>query len=786
MFPAGSESIQGKKDRNPAVPLEIHASLVASLFDDQRSLAVGSVAAAACVFLSAWKVGSWVLLAFGMAFALVAVLRLRDMSAFAKRHSDLATAEGIRHWEVRYVIGATMSVGLLGTWCFAVFAITDDPFTRLLSFGIVLAYIVGTSGRNFASNLLVVSNIIGAGVPLCAAMVVAGGYHYAILALILVPLFVALRSISDRLRLVLLDAVIANRDLQLLAGRFDTALNNMPHGLCMFDSDGRLVVTNKRLAEVLSIPGDVERKGETARDLLRDCAEAGVILRSESDRLAGDFEHWLSQGDTGGFTIATQQGRALNLTFQPMANGGTVVLVEDITERKAAEARISHLARYDSLTGLPNRVLLRERMEDALTHTASGASAVLFIDLDQFKQVNDTLGHPRGDLLLRAVADRLRRLVRESDIVARFGGDEFVVMQSPTAGPDEVATLARRITAALSETYEVDGHQVVIGATIGISMAPRDASGADHLLKNADMALYWAKNDQRGTWRFFEPGMDVRAQARRSLELDLRNALADGSFEIYYQPLFDLKTMRVTTCEALLRWPHPLRGMIPPTEFIPVAEEMGLIVEIGSWVLHQACVTCATWPDHVKVAVNISAYQFRRGNIVNTIRDALGASGLHPSRLEIEITESALFQDTRATRLILRQLHDIGVRISLDDFGTGYSSLSYLHGLPLNKVKIDRLFLEGVESGGRPLILLQGVARLSADLGLTVTVEGIETEEQLSIISAQGSIDEAQGFLFSVPVPSRQIQDLLVANGGGKPGIKGEAEVVHFATREVG
>jgi diguanylate cyclase (GGDEF)-like protein len=444
-----------------------------------------------------------------------------------------------------------------------------------------------------------------------------------------------------------------------------------------------------------------------------------------------------------------------------MANGGSVVLVEDITERKSAEMRISHLARYDLLTGLPNRVFLREQMEDALAVAGSKPVAVMFVDLDQFKQVNDTLGHPRGDILLRAVADRLRHLARSTDIVARFGGDEFVIVQSPTAGVEEAAALARRIVAALAETYEVDGHQVVIGASVGIALSPRDATGPDHLLKIADMALYWAKADQRGTWRFFEPEMDIRAHARRSLELDLRHALANNSFHVFYQPLFDLKTRRISTCEALLRWPHPLRGMISPAEFIPVAEEMGLIVELGKWVLHEACRTCTTWPGDVRVAVNLSANQFRRGDIVKTIKDALVETGLDPNRLEIEITESVLFQNTRATRTILHQLRDLGVRISLDDFGTGYSSLSYLQSLPLNKVKIDRSFLEGLESGDRALILLRGIAQLSADLGLAVTVEGIETAEQLALIAAEDSVTEAQGFLFSPALPAKDVGLLL-------------------------
>ncbi|MCR4283518.1 MAG: EAL domain-containing protein, partial [Bauldia sp.] len=585
--------------------------------------------------------------------------------------------------------------------------------------------------------------------------------YYSIFAFLLGAFFVSLKFISDRLRRTLLDAVVSARDVAILATRFDTALNNMPHGLVMFDADKRLVVTNKRLHDIFGVPLGPDRKGQTVRELILDWVEAGAILRSEAERLAADIEVRLGAYESKGFTIHKQDGRTLNLTFQAMENGGSVVLVEDITERKSAEARISHLARYDSLTGLPNRMFLREQMENALAAAGSSACAIMFVDLDQFKQVNDTLGHPRGDMLLRAVADRLRHLVRSTDIVARFGGDEFVIVQTPITGSDEAAVLARRIVAALSETYEVDGHQVVIGASVGIAMSPRDATGPDHLLKIADMALYWAKADQRGTWRFFEPEMDVRAHARRSLALDLRHALSNNSFQVYYQPLFDLKTKKISTCEALLRWPHPLRGMISPAEFIPVAEEMGLIVDLGKWVLHEACRTCSQWPNNVRVAVNLSASQFRRGNVTKTIKQALAETGLDPSRLEIEITESVLFQDTRATRMILHQIRDLGVRISLDDFGTGYSSLSYLQSLPLNKVKIDRSFLEGLESGDRALVLLRGIARLSAELGLAVTVEGVETAEQLALIAAMESVTEAQGWLFAPALPAKEVQLLL-------------------------
>jgi diguanylate cyclase (GGDEF)-like protein len=750
------------QSRSPAeLPAEIYIPLVDSLYSEKRTLFLGSLAVSLAVVLTAWKDGNpWLYVCWVLLIA-IAVGRALDMTTYAKRRSTLDSVAAARRWEYRYVAGAAGFVGVLGGWCVVAFVTSADAFVQLVAIGSTIAYMVGISGRNFGSARVVAILVLLVGVEITVALLASGDLYYSIYAFLLGAFFVSFKFISDRLRRTLLDAVISARDVAILATRFDTALNNMPHGLCMFDADRRVVVTNKRLPEALGIPGNVDRKGQTVHELMLDCVNAGTILRSECDQLAVDIEKRLTGVDAKGFNVQKQDGRTLSFTFQMMKNGGSVVVIEDITERKSAEARISHLARYDSLTGLPNRMFLREQMEKALAAAGSNPVAVMFVDLDQFKQVNDTLGHPRGDILLRAVADRLRDLVRNTDIVARFGGDEFVIVQTPVTSSDDAAALARRVVAALAETYEVDGHQVVIGATVGIAMSPRDATGPDHLLKIADMALYWAKADQRGTWRFFEAEMDVRAHARRTLELDLRHALTSNSFQVFYQPLFDLKTKRISTCEALLRWPHPLRGMISPAEFIPVAEEMGLIIDLGKWVLRESCRTCATWPANVRVAVNLSASQFRRGDVVKTIKEVLHETGLEPSRLEIEITESVLFQDTRATRMLLHQIRDLGVRISLDDFGTGYSSLSYLQSLPLNKVKIDRSFLEGVESGERSLVLLRGIARLSAELGLSVTVEGIETAEQLALIAAEDSITEAQGWLFAPALPAKEVRLLL-------------------------
>jgi diguanylate cyclase (GGDEF)-like protein len=430
---------------------------------------------------------------------------------------------------------------------------------------------------------------------------------------------------------------------------------------------------------------------------------------------------------------------------------------------ESAEAKINHLARFDPLTGLPNRVTLRDRMEQVLNDwRPDNMCAIHFIDLDRFKQVNDTLGHTRGDLLLQAVATRLRDAAPEAEVIARFGGDEFVILQASIKSLDQVEALATGVLSALSGAYDLRGYEVVVSGSIGIAAAESQIV-ADQLLQNADMALYQAKSEGRGTWCWFEERMEVRAQARRNLEIDLRNALVNGSLELYYQPLFNLKTRRIVTCEALLRWPHHRRGMISPSEFIPLAEDTGMIVEIGKQVLHKACEECRRWPGNTAVAVNFSPIQFERTNVPALIRETLDVMKLPANRLEIEITESTLLRDTSRTLADLRRLEELGVMISVDDFGTAYSSLNYLHSLPLHKVKIDQTFVQGLGKNERRVTLLRGMARLSAQLGLRVVVEGVETEEQLELLIPEESIDEVQGYLFCRPLPAADVRNLLQA-----------------------
>jgi diguanylate cyclase (GGDEF)-like protein len=507
------------------------------------------------------------------------------------------------------------------------------------------------------------------------------------------------------------------------------------------------------------------QRGANAADIVAACVSASSISAASGRMILAEID------DTQARNIITTdpnlaRARSLSWTFQPMTGGGTVVLLEDITERRSAEARISHLARYDALTALPNRLNFRDEIGRllAVAHHADRLSALLFVDLDQFKQVNDTLGHPCGDELLCAVADRLRGILRPEDFVARFGGDEFVVFQQDIESHEDAAGLARRIVDRLSERYKIDNHLVEIGASVGIAMTSPGVT-ADTLLKNADMALYRAKADGRGTFCFFRDEMAQIVEARRNMELDLRKALANEEFELFYQPLVNLKSGRISTCEALLRWNHPLRGTVSPIDIIPVAEDMGLIVDLGRWILRKACMECMKWPEAVSVAVNFSPQQFHQRDVLSEVRYALEVSGLPAHRLEIEITESSLLRNTQLTHDVLSQLSAIGVRISLDDFGTGYSSLSYLHNFPLQKVKIDRSFLEGIDTD-RPLTLLRGVARLSADLGMSVVVEGIETNEQLELINADGTVNEGQGYLFSRPVPAARVRQLLNASHG--------------------
>jgi diguanylate cyclase (GGDEF)-like protein len=576
--------------------------------------------------------------------------------------------------------------------------------------------------------------------------------------IVAIILFLVVRQISRQHQ-------TSQRRLALEKQRLDTAVNNMTQGLLFFDSNQRLVICNQRYIDMFGVSRDVIKPGCTFHELLRHRQETGTFTDNVDEYIEAILR---KMAEKGAFQriLTTAAGRSIQVLYQPLADGGWVTTLEDFTERRLADEQIAHLAHYDALTDLPNRVLFRDQLERELKKIGrSGQLAVLYIDIDEFKSVNDSLGHPVGDELLKAVAQRLSGCVRNTDFVARLGGDEFAIVQTGVKNPADVMDLVIRIYQAIRVPVECLGHQLVTDASIGIALAPQDGTDLDQLLKNADLAMYGAKADGRRTYRFFERAMDARVRARRALELDMRQAIVEGQFEIAYQPIVDLRSGAVSGCEALLRWRHPERGMVSPADFIPVAEDIGLISELGEWVLASACIEAASWPDHIKLAVNVSPVQFRNHTLALHVASALASSGLAANRLELEITEAVLIRDDETALAILHQLRAVGVRIALDDFGTGYSSLSYLQRFPFDKIKIDRCFVTDIAEPDGSSSIVQAVVNIASARNMTTTAEGVETEAQRELLGALGCT-EMQGYLFSAAKPAAEVRRLLFAGRG--------------------
>jgi diguanylate cyclase (GGDEF)-like protein/PAS domain S-box-containing protein len=545
-------------------------------------------------------------------------------------------------------------------------------------------------------------------------------------------------------------------DLHAHAQRLESALNNMSHGLLMFDSSARLVVFNDCYIQMYGLSPDVVKPGRSLREIIQHRWGAGLLLE-DPEQYCEDILSRIRRKQSSILYVEVADGRTIRVAEQVLPDGGWVATHEDITERRRVEAKIAHLALHDVLTNLPNRALFRQWLQRALGELAPGERlAVLYLDLDNFKSINDTLGHPLGDQLLQAVAGRLRRSVRADDYVARLGGDEFAIIQAKIKRPSEAGRLATQIRDAIMAPYRLADHHVVVETSIGIALFPHDGVDSDRLLRSADMALYAAKAGGRGTDRFFEREMGARMTRRRALEIDLRAALKKGELELHYQPIVDLKHDKITSCEALLRWTHPSRGAVSPCEFVPIAEESGVILDLGEWVIRKACGDAVRWPNDVKVAVNISPIQLRRQDLAALIVKALDATGLPANRLEIEVTEAILIQETAATLAALHRLRELGVKIALDDFGTGYSSLSYLRKFPFDKIKIDKSFIGELSDESRSAAIVQAVTHLANALSMSTTAEGVETQQQRRIAEASGC-SEIQGFLFS---PARHPKDL--------------------------
>lgn len=563
------------------------------------------------------------------------------------------------------------------------------------------------------------------------------------------------------------DVEIANDRFATQNMRFEAALNNMAQGLMMFDSAGKLVITNRQIAALYGMPWEkwaVSALGMTAPQTMQlayDLTSVGVKNRAQ---IKAELQSILERRATGKIVFERSNGRTFCASCAPMTDGGFVLTFEDITENRRIENQISHMAHYDALTDLPNRAVFYTRMEELLRFgPESAAFAVFSLDLDRFKGVNDTLGHPIGDRLLQAAAARMLRCVRDTDTVARLGGDEFAILQITFDKPADISMLASRIIETVGAPYQFDGQQIMVGASVGIALAPADGTDPDQLIKNADLALYRCKADGGSVYRFFEAEMDARMRERSALELDLRKAIMNGEFTLNYQAVVNIETGKVTVCEALIRWHHAERGWVAPMDFIPIAEETGLIVPIGEWVLNQACAEAAHWPDGVVVAVNVSPAQFKSADFVQVIATALAKSRLPASRLEIEITELVLMQDNESALASLHRIKELGVSIAMDDFGTGYSSLGYLRSFPFDRIKIDQSFIRDLSKDKESLAILRAVVGLGRSLGIVTTAEGVETRDQLEVLRTEGCTD-AQGYLFSRPQNAAGLRDFLAAD----------------------
>ena len=544
----------------------------------------------------------------------------------------------------------------------------------------------------------------------------------------------------------------------------DAIIESLSQGLLLLDAEDRLITCNSNYIALYPALAPMAKPGADYRALLRAELESGMDADLETETLDGKVNEYLANHALLQHVAERQlaDGRWVLVHQHRGPDGGSVILYTDVSELKSREEQIRHMAQHDALTGLPNRVLFRDRLAQALARARrhDRSVSVLCLDLDHFKDINDTLGHPAGDTLLREVAARLQATIRETDTVARLGGDEFAIIQVDIDSPEQAAILCRRVLQRLEEPFMLDGQQAISGASIGVAMNSLDGEDADRLLKSADMALYRAKADGRGTYRFFQTEMDARVQARRALEFDLRQAIGKNELELFYQPIVNVAENRIAGFEALMRWRHPVRGMVSPGEFIPLAEETGLIVPLGEWALRTACKEAVTWPGDLKIAVNLSPVQFKHRDLGRMITDTLAETGLAPRRLELEITESVLLKDGEATLQLLHQLRDLGIRISMDDFGTGYSSLSYLRSFPFDKIKIDRSFVNDLETKTDSAAIVGAMVGLGSSLGMATTAEGVENVEQLDYLRAQGCT-EVQGFFFSKPRPANEISGLL-------------------------
>jgi diguanylate cyclase (GGDEF)-like protein len=743
------------------MPALDYVSIIRSVYRDRQAMLAAACGTALAAGLTAYKSQSLPLFAIACALLAIGLLRFFDARAFARADIGNEDADAAEYWENRAVANGALAGIVYGAWCFISMVFVKDPFAELTSATLTTAAMVGLVARNFGLDRLVTIQMVLVIVPLSLGYALHGDLYHIVLALLLGIMLSSFRKLAGDTRSVLLSAVHGRVEASRLAAELDMALTTLEHGLCMLDERGVISVANQRAFRLFALLGLTDVIGMPLVTVLNKLSEGGHLPAMSVERLLD----MVAQGSPGKVLLSLPAGRSYEVTVSTRLER-SVLLFEDISERVASEERINFMARHDTLTGLPNRAYFGELAADDMearrfNGSASSLVSLMLIDIDDFKHVNDTFGHIVGDELLMQVAQRLRQSLPTAAVLARLGGDEFVIYRG-TIG-DEIRAQAdvRAILSAFTRPFHLEGLTLAVTVSVGLATSSNMAEPVDDLMTKADLALYAAKGDGKARSQIFHAQMDIDYHYRQRLKTDLRDAVQQGTLTLAFQPLLDISTRKVVNCEALARWDHPELGSIPPSTFIPLAEEMGLISDITAWVIRHAAALCAQWPSDVGVAVNISARDFRGNDLAALVDQALASSGLTPDRLEIEVTETAVIEEREVAHRVLSELAAKGIAIALDDFGTGYSSLSYLNALPFTKLKIDRSFVADIATNARALRLLANVARLGRDLNLTVIAEGVETEDQLEIMLAQTEIQQVQGYLFSRPLPERDISELI-------------------------
>ncbi len=741
------------------LPDDVYIPFVETLFRDGFTLAIGIAAQAALIGLVWVNSGNPAYLAVLLCLLVVGLARVLDMHKFSTL--SLVSREEARRRENIYIVLGAMHGAALGMFSLIAIVSAESNFSETAAVCIVLATALAIAGRNYGSPRMVIILIVALTFPMALGFILRGDFYHVTLGLLSAPFLLAVHRYAVNIRDTLFAALSAKKRANSIAERFNRALNTMSHGLVMLGPDGRIVVANAEGARLMSLKKPDALLGRSVHSLLMRGVAGRMLTPNDCRYVEAQLTRALREGRDRKVLVSFANGQHYEFSAREGSQELGVITFEDVTARVEAEEKIRFMARFDNLTGLANRAYFHETVCEAM---ASGDQERLCglaaFDLDDFKSINDTLGHPIGDGLIYTVAERLATFSAPGVTISRFGGDEFMIFFDRVEDETHLASLLEAIFAGLQGEIDVAGHSLRIQASAGAVLSPVAATHVDEMIVKADLALYEAKDLGKNGWRLFEASMDEAFRNKQLLKADLRAAVEAGGLRVVYQPIVAMKTMRIAGCEALCRWDHPELGPISPAVFIPLAEEIGIVSDISTFVLQAACAECARWPEQISVSVNLSAKDFRNRDVVQKVRDALALSGLAPHRLEVEVTETALLDDKSATSDLITEIKALGVRIALDDFGTGYSSLSYLHKLPLDKIKIDRSFLMDVTRDSRSLKLLKGIIDMSRPLGLAVTVEGVETFDQLRILARQIHPDLLQGFLFGSALSASGIETM--------------------------